>query len=259
MSDNADLSFWEHLDVLRGMLFRILLAALLCGVVAFCFKDILFDVILAPKDDDFVTYRLLNRLGGLFGSEKVQFSIPLINTALAQQFMIHMKMAFYMGLLCVSPYILYSLLMFIAPALQTSEKRYMYRMAGAGYGMFALGLLLCYFLIFPLTFRFLGTYQVADDVANTITLESYTSTLIGMSLMMGLVFEMPVLCWLLAKMRLLSGALMRRYRRHAVVVILIVAAIITPTSDIFTLSLVSFPMWILYEISVKVVSNTNKQ
>lgn len=255
----ADQTFWEHLDVLRGVLMRILLAALLCGVLAFCCRELLFDVILAPKDDDFVTYRLINRIGGWFGSQAVEFHVPLINTALAQQFMIHMKMAFSAGLLCVSPYILYQLMLFIAPALHDNERRYINRVVGAGYAMFLAGMLLSYFLIFPLTFRFLGTYQVAEDVVNTITLDSYVSTLMGMSLMMGLVFELPILCWLLAKMGILDGSAMRRYRRHAIVIILIVAAVITPTSDLFTLSLVSLPMWLLYEISIRVVSKTKKQ
>jgi sec-independent protein translocase protein TatC len=121
-----------------------------------------------------------------------------------------------------------------------------------------LGVLLCYFLVFPLTFRFLATYQVAGDVANMISLDSYISTLLGMSLMLGVVFEMPVLCWLFAKLGFLKASFMQNYRKHAVVVILIVAAIITPTSDAITLSLVSVPMWLLYELSVKVVAKVEK-
>lgn len=119
--------------------------------------------------------------------------------------------------------------------------------------MFMFGVLLSYYLIFPLTFRFLGTYQVSEDVVNMISLQSYMSTLVLMSLSMGIVFEMPVVAWLMARMGLLSSSFMSRYRRHAIVVILIVAAIITPTSDIFTLLMVSFPMWLLYEVSVGIV------
>ena len=119
--------------------------------------------------------------------------------------------------------------------------------------MFMLGVLLSYYLIFPLTFRFLGTYQVSEDVVNMISLQSYMSTLVLMSLSMGIVFEMPVVAWLMARMGLLSSSFMSRYRRHAIVVILIVAAIITPTSDIFTLLMVSLPMWLLYEVSVGIV------
>ena len=119
--------------------------------------------------------------------------------------------------------------------------------------MFMFGVLLSYYLIFPLTFRFLGTYQVSEDVVNMISLQSYMSTLVLMSLSMGIVFEMPVVSWLMARMGLLSSSFMSRYRRHAIVVILIVAAIITPTSDIFTLLMVSIPMWLLYEVSVGIV------
>ncbi len=122
--------------------------------------------------------------------------------------------------------------------------------------MFLIGVLVSYFLIFPLTFRFLGTYQVAQDVTNMISLESYMSTLILMSISMGIVFEMPILAWLFGKMGFLSSSIMKNYRRHAIVIILIVAAILTPTSDIFTLMLVSLPMYLLYEASIIVVKKS---
>ena len=169
-----------------------------------------------------------------------------------------MKTALYAGILCVSPYILYQLMRFISPALYEDEKSYVYKVVGLGYVMFIVGVLLSYFLIFPLTFRFLGTYQVSGDVANMISLESYISTLMGMNLMMGLVFELPIICWLFAKLGFLTADFMKNYRKHAVVLILIIAAIITPTSDVFTLSLVSFPMWLLYEISIKVVGKISQ-
>ena len=169
-----------------------------------------------------------------------------------------MKTALYAGILCVSPYILYQLMRFISPALYEDEKSYVYKVVGLGYVMFIVGVLLSYFLIFPLTFRFLGTYQVSGDVANMISLESYISTLMGMNLMMGLVFELPIICWLFAKLGFLSSEFMKKYRKHAVVLILVIAAIITPTSDVFTLSLVSFPMWLLYEISILIVNRSDK-
>ena len=121
------------------------------------------------------------------------------------------------------------------------------------YLVFLLGMAVCYFLIFPLTFRFLGTYQVSTDVANMITLESYISTLFTMSLSMGIVFEIPVMSWLLAKLGIINSAILAKYRKHAVVAILIVAAIITPTSDIFTLLVVALPMYLLYEFSIVIV------
>lgn len=125
--------------------------------------------------------------------------------------------------------------------------------------MFVVGVLVSYFLIFPLTFRFLGTYQVSGDVVNLITLDSYISTLVLMCLSMGIVFEIPILSWLFAKLGLLSADFMRSYRKHAIVIILIVAAIITPTSDVFTLSLVALPMWLLYEVSIWIVNKTKQE
>lgn len=245
-------TFWEHLDELRGCLFKAAAVTVLCGVVAFFFKDALFCVVLAPKDADFVTYRMFNTLAGpALGMEN--FHVRLINTALADQFVIHMKTALLAGLLCASPYVLYLLFRFVSPALYDNERRYAVRLVGAGYVMFMTGVALSYFLIFPLTFRFLGTYQVSAEVENTITLQSYMDTFWTMHVMLGIVFEIPVLCWLLARIGVLKVTFMRRYRRHAVVLILVVAAIITPTSDVMTLLLVSLPMWMLYEISIWVV------
>lgn len=254
-SDDTEMSFWDHLEVLRGVLWRIVAASLVCAVAAFFLKDELFDLILAPKDEHFVTYRLFSRIAALLpgGGSMDSFSVSLINTGLAGQFAVHMRVALYVGLIVASPYTVYLLLRFITPALYANERRYTLRLVVSGYVMFALGMLLNYFLIFPFTFRFLGTYQVSGTVANMITLESYIDTLVMLSLMMGILFELPVVCWLLGKMGLLSAAFMRRYRRHAIVAILVVAAVITPTSDVFTLTLVSLPIWLLYEASILVV------
>ncbi len=246
------MSFWDHLEVLRGTIWKIILASIICGVAAFFFKDEIFAVILAPKDNQFVTYRLFERLGSWVpGNEGVEaFSVNLVNTGLAGQFAIHMKVALYAGLVVASPYTIYLLLRFITPALYEGERRYTYRLVTGGYAMFMLGMLLNYFLIFPFTFRFLGTYQVSREVDNMITLESYMDTLLMLSLMMGILFELPLVCWLLGKIGILTKNFMRRYRRHAIVAILVIAAIITPTSDIFTLTLVSLPIWLLYEASI---------
>lgn len=244
-----NLTFWDHVEVLRHCLFRILVAALVASVAAFCFKDALFSVILAPKDAGFVTYRLFERISG----NVTQFSLSLINVNLAQQFIVHMKVALYVGLLVTSPYILYVLFGFIAPALYDNEKRFAVRAVASGYLMFIAGVLLNYFLIFPLTVRFLGSYQVSGEVPNLISLESYISTLLMLSFMIGVVFELPVLCWLLAKMGVLKSAFMKQYRRHAIVVIVVLAAIITPTADAFTLALVAVPIYLLFEVSVLIV------
>ena len=260
--DEATGTFWDHLDALRDCLVRGVVVMVVCGLAAFFFKDELFRVVLAPKDSGFVTYRLLEQAGrwlGLGSGVVPDFSVRLINTGLASQFVIHMKTALYAGLFCASPYLVYLLFHFVSPALYANERRYAIRAVGAGYVMFVLGAALNYFLIFPLTFRFLGTYQVSAEVENAITLQSYMDTLQTMNLALGLVFEIPELCWLLACMGVLDASFMRRYRRHAVVVILVVAAVITPTSDVFTLLLVGMPMWLLYEAGIWVVARTRRQ
>lgn len=256
-SDDS-MTFWEHLDVLRAAIVRIIVVVVLCGIVAFMFKDQLFAIVLAPKDAGFITYRLLFQLSSLVGSnaDGGVFFVQLVNTGLAQQFVIHVKTAMCFGVICSSPYIIYQLFRFVSPALYDNERRYVVRVVGFGYLMFLLGALVSYFLIFPLTFRFLGTYQVSGEVTNMITLDSYISTLMTMTLAMGIVFEIPILSWLFAKLGFLNSAFMRRYRKHAIVIILIVAAVITPTSDVFTLLVVSLPMYLLYEFSIVLVRHS---
>ena len=238
------LTFWDHLDVLRSSLIRMGVAIVVFAVAAFCLKEPLFSVVLAPRSSDFVTYRLL-------GVDP--FSIHLMNTGLTEQFMIHMRTAIYAGLLVASPYILYELFRFVSPGLYQNERRYAVWIVGAAYVMFLVGTLTNYFVVFPLTVRFLGTYQVSPDVANMLTLQSYVDTLIGMSLVMGVVFELPVVCGLLGRMGLINSHMMSEYRRHAIVAILVVAAIITPTTDMFTLFVVALPIYLLYEMSIQIV------
>lgn len=242
--NNQTATFWEHLDVLRWAIIRSLVVVVVFAVVAFCMKEWLFAVVLAPASSHFITFRLM-------GSP--DFSIHLINTGLTEQFMTHMRTAAYAGLLFASPYVLYQLFSFVSPGLYQNERRAAYKIVGSSYVMFLLGTFICYFIIFPLTVRFLGTYQVSEDVTNMLTLQSYTDTLISMCLVIGVVFELPVVCALLGRMGMLTDTLMRRYRRHAVIAILIVAAIITPTTDIFTLLIVSLPIWLLYEASILIV------
>jgi len=250
MSSSEPQTFWEHLDVLRGSILRILAASLAMSVLAFCLKERLFAIVLAPKDSCFITYRLL-------GGEP--FSIHLVNTGLTEQFMVHMKVALTAGLLCASPYILYVLFRFISPALYANERRVSVRIAVGAYVMFIIGVIVNYLVLFPLTVRFLGTYQVSGDIQNLLTLSSYADTLLMMSLLFGVVFEIPVISWMLAYFGMLRAGWMRKYRRHAIVVILIVSAVITPTADIFTLLIVSLPIWGLYEASIWIVNMTNSR
>ncbi len=248
------MDFWGHLDELRSYIIKALVAVAVCAVAAFCCKDWLFSIIMGPSKPTFVTYRLFTQLTGITDD----FHVALFNPELAQQFLVHMRVALWMGLLIVSPYILYLLFHFVAPGLYAHERKYAIRAVGGGYIMFLMGVALNYFIIFPLTFRFLGTYQVSADVPNQIALTSYVSMMLTLCLMMGLVFELPILCWLLAKLGVLKATMMTQYRRHAIVVIVIVAAVITPTGDPLTLSVVALPIYALYELSVVIVKKTAK-
>lgn len=254
--NNSAMTFWDHLDVLRGSLLRMAVVTVVCAVVAFAFKDAVFAAILAPKYDDFILYRLLAGVNSwLADGSPSSFHVELINTGLAEQFKIHVKTSLYVGLMAASPYCLYELFRFVSPGLYPKERRYGVRAVVSGYVMFLLGVALCYFLIFPLTFRFLGTYQVSPDVENLITLQSYMDTLLVMCFLLGILFELPIVCWVLGKLGILRRTFMRRYRKHAVVVILVVSAIITPTSDIFTLCIVALPICLLYEVSTFLVKD----
>lgn len=255
--DNGSQTFWDHLDALRMVIVKIAVITVGAGIIAFLFKEEIFSVILAPKHPGFITYELFGAINYLMGeSDLSEVDIRLINTGLAEQFIIHMKVSVCVGVLLASPYIIYQLFRFVSPALYVNERRYAVKTVAGGYLMFIMGILTSYFLIFPLTFRFLGTYQVDAEVVNMISLQSYISTMMVMSLALGVVFEMPVIAWLFGKLGFISPKFMKAYRKHAIVIILIVAAIITPTSDIFTLLLVSLPMCILYEISIYLVRKT---
>lgn len=229
------MTFWDHLDELRNGILRSLAVTTVFALLAFVFKDELFAVVLGPKDPN----------------------LQLINTELTSQFMIHMTVAFYAGIIVATPYIIYELYKFISPALYQNEKRYATRIVLSGYLMFLIGTVFSYFVVFPFTISFLGNYQVSEDVHNMISLSSYIDTFVVLCLMMGAVFELPVLSWFLGKLGLLNRELMQRYRRHAIVAILVVAAFITPTPDAFTLLIVSAPIYLLYELSVFVVPRTN--
>jgi len=255
-------TFWNHLDELRKILFRIIIAVVAVMILAFVCKDTLFGIVLAPSKADFVVYRLLCRLAEVLSLPEIcpkAFHVELINTQLASQFLIHMGVAFYAGVLLTFPYIIYQLFRFVSPALYVNERKYSGRVIVFAVLLFFLGVLLNYFLIFPLSFRFLSTYQVEENVKNMISLSSYIDTMLLLSLMLGIMAELPVVSWLLAKLGVLTDAFMRRYRKHAIVVILIISAIITPTADAFTLMLVFVPIYILYELSILVVKKVCKK
>ena len=214
----------------------------LFAVLAFIFKDEVFWVIFAPKSPDFLPF--------IFGSSP---EVQLINTELTRQFVVHMMTSLYVGIIVAAPYIIFELYRFISPGLYENERRYTTPLVIASYFMFMMGILFCYFILFPITFRFLANYQVDTSIQNLISLESYIDTLVFLSLAMGIIFEIPILSWLLGRLGILHRQHMQQYRRHAIVIILIIAAIITPTSDAITLAIVSLPMYLLYEVSILLV------
>jgi len=262
MSKREVSSFWDHLDVLRKVLFRCLTAWAIAAIAAFCFKDVLFSLLFAPSTDDFVSYRLMARLCEKTGWQSLcpgSFEAQFINTELAAQFMTHIKVALWAGLVVASPYLVVQLYGFVAPALYDNEKRHAAPIILWSSLLFLLGVLINYFIIFPFAFRFLNNYQVYAAVHNQISLSSYISNLLMLSLLMGILFELPIVNYLLAKAGLLQADTLKKYRRHAIVGIAIVAAIITPTGDAVTLALVTIPVYLLYEASIHIVKRTNSK
>ncbi len=258
MTEHTDneglLSFGGHLEVLRKMLFRIIGVVVVLTIVIFCFKKQTFEILLAPHNSDFITFRLIeewiNHLG--FSFHFNDYDIPLISTELSAQFMTHITVSCLLAVLLASPYILFELFKFISPALYESEKKYSYLVAGVVYALFLLGLLMSYFLLFPISFQFLATYQVDKAITNTITLDSYITTFTTLTFMMGVVFQLPVLAFVLGKMGIIDANLLKKYRPYAFIIIMIIAAIITPP-DLFTLIIVTIPIYGLYELSIIVL------
>ncbi|MDY3227531.1 MAG: twin-arginine translocase subunit TatC [Candidatus Cryptobacteroides sp.] len=234
------MSFWDHLDVLRGTLFRSALSVFLASIVMFCFKDFLFGkVILAPSRPDFFMYRILG--GGV--------SMQLINTEVSAQFFVHLKVSFICGLVIAFPYIIYEIWKFIAPALYDNEMRSVRKAFLGSALLFYAGVATGFCLIFPVTLSFFQGYTVSDAIANTITLNSYISMFSSMVILFGIVFEFPVLIAILSNMGIVTREMLTKYRKHAFVGVLIVAAVITP-ADPFSMLIAAAPLYLLYELSV---------
>ena len=248
------LTFGGHLEVLRRMLFRIIAVAGAIAMIVFCFKERTWEVLLAPSEWDFYTYRWIESVMQAVGIDFrfEEFHVEMIATDLSSQFMTHISTAVYLGLLGASPYTLYELFRFISPALYENERKYSVQVAGIIYVLFLLGVLMSYFVLFPISFRFLGTYSVSAKVVSNITLDSYISTFVSLTLVMGVVFQLPVIAFFLGKLGIVTSDVLAHYRKHSFIVIMIVAAIITPP-DLMTLILVTIPLYLLYEVSIRVI------
>ncbi|MCC6252464.1 MAG: twin-arginine translocase subunit TatC [Bacteroidia bacterium] len=253
--DKAEMSFLEHLEALRWHLMRSVIVVVLAAIVLFFYREIVFDYFLfAPKHPDFWTYRQLCRLSEYLnlGDSLCIKDMPfdLINTQLSGQFTMHIWVSFVAGFILAAPYVLWELWRFVKPALHDKEKKYSRGVVFYSSILFFLGVLFGYYVIVPLSVNFLGTYQVSSDVKNMIAMDSFISTVTTITFATGLVFELPIVVYFLTQIGIMTPQFMRTYRKHATVVILIVAAVITPSPDITSQLLVAFPLYLLYELSI---------
>lgn len=262
MNQADEMDFWDHAEALRSVLLRVVALLVVGSCAMFAVMPSLFDsVILAPCRGDFSTYRLLSRIDAFlpYGTSVTDFSVELVNIRLASQFFIHISLSLWLTAVLAFPIILYLLWGFVAPGLYPSEQRPVSLALGAGCVMFFVGVAVGYFIVFPLTLRFLADYSLSTLIPNTISLDSYIDNFLMIILVMGIVFELPLAVWLAGRFGVLDRPMLARYRRHAVVALLILAAVITPSGDPFTLMVVFLPLYFLYELSALTLPSSKLQ
>ena len=257
-SGSEEKTFWGHLEDLRKVLFRMAATVFALFLVLFYFMPYLFDnVIMAPCNGDFPLYRFFAWVTAQFPAlpqfTTEGYHVDLINTRLASKFFTHISASFWSSLVLGFPILIYLLWGFVRPALYPGERRGAEIAFVGGTVLFYVGVAVGYFLVFPITLRFLYQYQLSGNITNMLTLDSYMDNFMMLNLVMGLVFELPLLAWVLSLMGIVRRSFFRRFRRHAVVVLLIVAALITPTGDPITLLIVFLPLYLLYEGSALIV------
>jgi len=254
----SEMTFWDHLDELRKILFRIAVFVVALALIFFAYMRELFDnVVLAPTRSDFFLYNWLNDL-----AQKLpilpdfcvgDFQVKIININLASQFFIHISTSFWFALVFSFPFVIYQLFLFVKPALYSHEQKNTGLAFFFGNLLFYIGVAVGYVMVFPLTLRFLAGYQLSSYIDNSVSLDSYMGSFLMLCFIMGLVFELPLLSWLLSQIGILRRSFFNQFRKHAVVVLLVLAAFITPSSDPFTLMVVFLPIYMLWEISAMVV------
>ena len=255
---DEQMSFWDHLDALRSVLVRIAVVVGVVAVFSFTAMPTIFDnVIMAPCSGSFVTYGFFNRLAGMAGFGDLvtdtSFSVDIVSLELTSQIFIHLSASCWLAFMVSFPIIIYLLWGFVSPALYENEKRGARRAFVFGNLMFYLGVAVGYFLVFPLAVRFLAEYTLSSAIRPIVSLDSYMDNFFMLLIMMGAVFELPLIAWALGKTGLLHRSFFKRSRRHAIVVLLIIAALITPTGDPFTLFIVFLPIYALWELSSRLV------
>ena len=254
------MSFWDHLEVLRWALFRSACVLMVIMIGTFIAMPYIFDrFILAPTNNDFFTYRWLNAIGRGIVKLSPDFDVQIININVASQFMTHISTSISLAAVIAFPYFIWEIWRFIEPALFEDEVKHLKPAFLGGTLMFYVGCAIGYMLVFPFTFRFLVEYNLSPNITNQINLQSYIDNFTMLILVMGIVFEMPLLAWLLSLFGILKKSFLREYKKHAIVILLISAAIITPSGDPFTLMLVFIPLYVLYELSILVVRDKTKK
>lgn len=255
----SEMSFWDHVEELRSTLLKIGGVLLVFAIIFFIYMPDIFDsIILAPCKGDFILYKTFEEITKKFPSlpqfTTEGFKVELINIKLASQFFIHMSTSVWLALVFAFPIVVWLLWNFIKPALYEHERKGSEKAFLIGIVMFFIGVAVGYFIVFPITLRFLAEYKVSELVPNQISLDSYMDNFLMLIFIMGIIFEMPLVAWILSKMGFLYRNFFKQYRRHAIVVLLILAAIITPTGDPLTLTIVFLPLYLLFELSAFFVS-----
>ncbi len=258
-TQESAMSFWDHLEVLRWALFRSACVLMVILIGTFIAMPYIFDrFVLAPTSNEFFVYRWLNAISGGVVKLSPDFDVQIININVASQFMTHISTSISMAAVIAFPYFIWEIWKFIEPALFEEEIKHLRPAFMGGTFMFYLGCAIGYLFVFPFTFRFLVEYNLSPNITNQINLQSYIDNFTLLILVMGIVFEMPLLAWLLSLLGILKKSFLREYKRHAIVVLLITAAIITPSGDPFSLMLVFIPLYVLYELSILVVRDKAK-
>lgn len=257
-----EMSFLQHLEELRWHIIRSILAVVFFMIIAFIFKNILFGtIILGPKNPDFITNRLLCQLGERLHTAALCINtkpLNLISIKMSGQITTHITAAMVAGIILAFPVILWEFWQFFKPALKPSEARYAKGAVFAASGLFFIGVLFGYFMLAPLSIHFLSSYEIDPQVVNQINVRSYIGTLTSICLATGLIFELPIITFFLTKIGIMTPTFMRKYRKHAIVLIFIIAAIITPP-DVFSQTLVAIPLLLLYEISILISAGVMRQ
>jgi sec-independent protein translocase protein TatC len=261
----GEMTFLQHLEELRWHIIRSFIAVVVGAIAAFMLKDFIFDkVILAPKSPGFITNRLLCQLADAVNAPALcinQNPLNLISIKMSGQFTTHITISLIAGVIMAFPYIFWEFWSFFRPALYEKERKHARGAVLAASSLFMIGILFGYYVISPLSINFLSSYRVSDLVDNQINITSYIGSVTSVALSAGVTFELPIVVFFLARIGIITPEFMRKYRKHAIVVVLILAAIITPP-DVFSQTLVSIPLILLYEVSIfiaaRVVKNREK-